>query len=126
MMLGIDPKADYAFKHMLGRDSTRPILIHVLQSVLHPPPGGQIRDVELLNPFNPKETLDDKLSILDIKARDQAGRPFPPAQRSSRATCWPDPVRLSEREICCDGVSRRVDFNFIIAFPENGKVPSFG
>jgi hypothetical protein len=29
-----------------------------------------IREIELLNPFNPKETLDDKLSILDIKARD--------------------------------------------------------
>jgi hypothetical protein len=27
-------------------------------------------------PFNPKETLDDKLSILDIKARDQSGRQF--------------------------------------------------
>lgn len=30
----------------------------------------------MLNPFNPKEAFDDKLSILDIKARDQAGRQF--------------------------------------------------
>ena len=32
--------------------------------------------MELLNPFNPKEALDDKLSILDVKARDQNGRQF--------------------------------------------------
>src|ERR1700737_5356634 len=76
MILNIDPKVDYAFKHLFGRDATRPILIHVLDSVLNPAPGHHIRDIELLNPFNPKEALDDKLSILDIKARDETGRQF--------------------------------------------------
>jgi predicted transposase/invertase (TIGR01784 family) len=76
MILGIDPKVDYAFKHLFGREATRPILIHVLDSVLKPASGQHIRDIELLNPFNPKEALDDKLSILDIKARDQTGRQF--------------------------------------------------
>src|SRR6266478_2966542 len=76
MILGIDPKVDYAFKHLFGRESGRPILIDVLDSVLQPAPGGHIRELELLNPFNPKEALDDKLSILDIKARDETGRQF--------------------------------------------------
>src|SRR6516225_1285024 len=76
MLLGIDPKVDYAFKHLFGRDATRPLLIDVLDSVLEPAPGHSIRDLDLLNPFNPKEALDDKLSILDIKARDQSGRQF--------------------------------------------------
>src|SRR6185503_14964186 len=76
MILGIDPKVDYAFKHFLGREETRPVLIDVIERALYPDPGGQLLDVELLNPFNPKEALDDKLSILDIKARDQAGRQF--------------------------------------------------
>jgi predicted transposase/invertase (TIGR01784 family) len=76
MILGIDPKVDYAFKHLLGREATRPLLIDVLNQVLGPAPGHQLQDVELLNPFSPKEALDDKLSILDIKARDQAGRQF--------------------------------------------------
>jgi predicted transposase/invertase (TIGR01784 family) len=76
MILGIDPKVDYAFKHLLGREATRPILIDVIDAVLHAEPGRRIRDIELLNPFNPKEALDDKLSILDIKARDQSGRQF--------------------------------------------------
>jgi predicted transposase/invertase (TIGR01784 family) len=43
---------------------------------LNRPPGHEIRDLELLNPFSPKAALDDKLSILDIKARDQQGRQF--------------------------------------------------
>jgi predicted transposase/invertase (TIGR01784 family) len=76
MILGISPKVDYAFKHLFGRESTRPILINLIDSVLNPRPGQEIQNVELLNPFNPKEALDDKLSILDVKARDQSGRQF--------------------------------------------------
>src|SRR6266853_5672508 len=76
MILGIEPTVDYAFKHLLGRESTRPILISVVDSVLNPAPGHHIQDLELLNPFNPKDAFDDKLSIVDIKARDQSGRQF--------------------------------------------------
>jgi predicted transposase/invertase (TIGR01784 family) len=76
MILDIDPKVDYAFKHVFGRNQTRPLLIDVLDSVLNPTPAQRIRDIELQNPFNPKEAFDDKLSILDIKARDQSGRQF--------------------------------------------------
>ena len=76
MFLNVDPKVDYAFKHLFGREATRPLLIDVLNRVLAPAPDHAIKDLELLNPFNPRETLDDKLSILDIKARDQAGRLF--------------------------------------------------
>lgn len=74
MIIGVDPKVDYAFKYMLGRESTRSILIDVLNKVLNPPAGHEIVEIELLNPLNDKEAQDDKLSILDIKARDQSGR----------------------------------------------------
>jgi predicted transposase/invertase (TIGR01784 family) len=76
MILDIDPKVDYAFKHLFGRETSRPLLVDLLNQVLALAPGHDIQDVELLNPFNPKESLDDKLSILDIKARDQTGRQF--------------------------------------------------
>jgi predicted transposase/invertase (TIGR01784 family) len=76
MILGIDPKVDFAFKYLLGRESTRAILIDVLNSVLELKDGHKITEVELLNPFNLQEAPDDKLSILDIKARDQSGRQF--------------------------------------------------
>ena len=76
MIIDVDPKVDYAFKHLFGRDRTRPLLIDLLDSVLNPDPAHRIRDIEIQNPFNPKEALDDKLSILDIKARDESGRQF--------------------------------------------------
>jgi predicted transposase/invertase (TIGR01784 family) len=76
MLLGIDPTVDYAFKHLFGRDATRPILIDVVNEVLTPSSGHRVEEIDLLNPFNPKQSLDDKLSILDIKARDQSGRFF--------------------------------------------------
>jgi predicted transposase/invertase (TIGR01784 family) len=76
MIPGIDPKIDYAFRHVFGREQNQALLIHLLHAVLQPPPQLQITALEILNPFNDKDALDDKLSILDIKARDQSGRQF--------------------------------------------------
>ncbi len=36
--------------------------------------AAPIAEVEILNPYNEREFLDDKLSIVDVKARDLAGR----------------------------------------------------
>lgn len=76
MRPGIDPKVDYAFKRLFGREQNIPLLLNLLNAVLQPPPGQAVVALELLNPFNDKDGLDDKLSILDIKARDQQGRQF--------------------------------------------------
>ena len=54
--------------------ATKPIAIDMLGCVLQFPTGSRIVEIELLDPFNPKESPDDKLSILDVKARDQRGR----------------------------------------------------
>ena len=72
MKPGIDPKVDYAFKKVFGSESNVDLLTDLLQAVL----GFAVSGVELVNPFNDKETSDDKLSILDIKAKDAAGRWF--------------------------------------------------
>ena len=74
--MGVDPKVDYAFKYLFGRESSLPILANVLESVLHASLDEKIRELVLLNPFNPKEAFDDTSSILDIKARDNTGRLF--------------------------------------------------
>jgi len=76
MILGIDPKVDYAFKMILGQEETRPLLIDMLNAVLRRPEGEQVESVKILNPFNPMERMDDKTSIVDIRARDQRGRLF--------------------------------------------------
>lgn len=76
MRIRIDPKVDYAFKHVFGRDESKSTLISLLDAVLQPPAGQRIAELDLLNPFNDRETPSDRLSILDIKARDQSGRQF--------------------------------------------------
>jgi predicted transposase/invertase (TIGR01784 family) len=76
MRPGIDPKVDYAFKKLFGSETTLDVLSDVLHAVLQPPPGRQFVDLTILNPFNEKDSTDDKLSVLDIKARDASGRLF--------------------------------------------------
>jgi predicted transposase/invertase (TIGR01784 family) len=76
MIPGADPKVDYAFKKIFGSQSNEAVLLNLLEAVLKPPPDYHLVDVDILNPFNDKEALDDKLSVLDIKARDQLGRQY--------------------------------------------------
>ncbi|MBL8817712.1 MAG: Rpn family recombination-promoting nuclease/putative transposase [Planctomyces sp.] len=71
-MLGVDPTVDFAFRKLFGDPRNSDILIDLLNSVLQP--VVPITSVEVLNPFLDKAYADDKLSILDIKARDEAGR----------------------------------------------------
>ena len=74
MIPGIDPTVDYAFKKLFGSEANTPVLMSLLEAVLNPPPDRRIVALEIINPFNDKDTPDDKLSIVDIKARDQLGR----------------------------------------------------
>ncbi|MEI6415515.1 MAG: Rpn family recombination-promoting nuclease/putative transposase [Pseudomonadota bacterium] len=72
----IDPKVDCVFKALLGSEENRPLLIHFLNAILSAELSGPIVDVEILNPYNDKEFLTDKLSIVDVKAKDKSGRIF--------------------------------------------------
>ena len=72
MVPGIDPRVDYAFKKVFGSETSTPILAEFLGAVLQP--AHPIVELHLLNPFNEKDGADDKLSILDIKARDDLGQ----------------------------------------------------
>lgn len=67
----IDPKIDCVFKALLGSESNRSLLIHFLNAILGPELSAPITWVDILNPYNEREFLNDKLSIVDIKARDE-------------------------------------------------------
>ena len=75
---GIDPKVDLVFKKLFGSVENKALLISLLRAVLPDSPAvpDPIADVEIMNPYNDQETLDEKLSILDVKARDQSGRQY--------------------------------------------------
>jgi predicted transposase/invertase (TIGR01784 family) len=70
----IDPKIDCVFKALLGSEANRNLLIHFLNAVLATELGTPVDQAQILNPYNDKEFLDDKLSIVDVKAQDRQGR----------------------------------------------------
>jgi predicted transposase/invertase (TIGR01784 family) len=70
----IDPKVDCVFKTLFGSDDHRDLLIHFLNALLAEDLAAPITAVDILNPYNERETLDDKLTVVDVKARDAARR----------------------------------------------------
>ena len=70
----IDPKIDCVFKALLGSEQNRNLLVHFLNAVLVDDLTAPITEAEILNPYNDKEFLDDKLSVVDVKAKDSEGR----------------------------------------------------
>lgn len=72
----IDPKVDCVFKTLFGSDDHRDLLIHFLNALLAEDLAAPIAEVDILNPYNERETLDDKLTVVDVKARDAARRIF--------------------------------------------------
>jgi len=72
MPLGIRPTVDFAFKKIFGTPENRPALIGLLNAILQLP--RPIEDVQILNPFSYQEFAEDKLIVLDIRARDREGR----------------------------------------------------
>ncbi len=65
----INPRVDIAFKKIFGVEENSDILISLLNSIVSE--KDQIDQIELLNPYNERNFKKDKLSVLDIKARNK-------------------------------------------------------
>lgn len=74
-MKNLDPMMDLVFKALFGKEdkTSKGLLIAFLNDVLSNEKQERIVDVSHLNPFNYKEFEEDKLSILDIKAKTNNG-----------------------------------------------------
>ena len=70
----IDPKSDIAFKKIFGDQNRREALLELLNTVLDLP--DKICDIQILNPYQAPRLNKLKETLLDVKARDQAGREF--------------------------------------------------
>jgi predicted transposase/invertase (TIGR01784 family) len=70
----IDPKVDCVFKAILGSEENRDLLIHFLNAFLAEELAEPLVWVEILNPYNDKEFISDKLSVVDVKAKDSHER----------------------------------------------------
>jgi predicted transposase/invertase (TIGR01784 family) len=70
----IDPRIDCVFKALLGSEGNLNLLLNFLNAVLSQELNEPIIWVQILNPFNEKEFIDDKLSVVDVKAKDSQDR----------------------------------------------------
>ena len=69
----LNPRNDFLFKRIFGSEENRDLLVHFLNAVFDDSGQALVTTVELLNPFIDKDAVDDKLSVLDIKARTESG-----------------------------------------------------
>ena len=71
----LDPMLDFVFKALFGKEdkTSKRLLIAFLNDVLAKENQEPIIDVAHINPFNYKEFEEDKLSVLDIKAKTGKG-----------------------------------------------------
>ena len=63
IMEKISPRVDLAFKKIFGVEENKDLLISLINSIVSQ--DDQVSDITLLNPYNPKNFRQDKLSILD-------------------------------------------------------------
>ncbi|MCC8483971.1 MAG: Rpn family recombination-promoting nuclease/putative transposase [Rickettsia endosymbiont of Labidopullus appendiculatus] len=73
-MSNISPRVDIAFKKIFGVEENKDLLISLINSIVSR--EDQVTEVQLLNPYNPKNFKSDKLSILDIKAQGKDDKRF--------------------------------------------------
>jgi len=71
MKHSINPLVDCVFKALLGDVKNADLTVDFLNAILKP--ACPIQNVQILNPYNEKEFLSDKLTIVDVKAKDSAG-----------------------------------------------------
>lgn len=71
----LDPMSDIVFKAIFGKEdkTSKELLIALLNDILANENPEPITDISHLNPFNYKDFAEDKLSILDIKAKTNSG-----------------------------------------------------
>jgi predicted transposase/invertase (TIGR01784 family) len=73
-MVNITPRVCLPFKKIFGVEENKDLLISLINSIVGT--EDQVKEVTLLNPYNPKNFKQDKLSILDVKATNQDGKRF--------------------------------------------------
>lgn len=71
-MAQYNPQVDLIFKKIFGVEENKDLLISLINSIVSE--ADQVKDVTLKNPYNHQNFLNDKLSILDIKAQGHNGK----------------------------------------------------
>lgn len=72
----LNPKNDFAFIQVFGKEKNKDILIHFLNDVLEHTHVGKIVELQFLERSQDPEVAANKQSLVDISCKDQAGRQY--------------------------------------------------
>ncbi len=75
-MTFVDVTNDIAFRKIFGTESKKNILVSFLNAILKLEGEDRIAEVEILNPYQLPIIRNLKATIIDVRARDKAGRSF--------------------------------------------------
>ncbi|MBI3822209.1 MAG: PD-(D/E)XK nuclease family transposase, partial [Planctomycetes bacterium] len=100
-----------AFKKIFGSEANAPVLIDLLNAVLKPTPERRIVAVEIDNPFNDKAGPEEKLSVVDVKARDQLGRLYNIEMQMCATPAYPERVSYYWAKIYADQLGDGDDYD---------------
>jgi predicted transposase/invertase (TIGR01784 family) len=73
---GINLRNDIIFKYVFASENSEDILISLLNAIFGHSKQELITEIIYLNPFNIKESMNDKTTVLDIRASDTNGRQY--------------------------------------------------
>ncbi len=71
-----DPKTDFVFKRIFGAEPNKHLLVDLLNALLELEGDQRIADLIYLSPEQRVPVAELKLSIVDVKCRDHAGREY--------------------------------------------------
>ena len=72
----VDVKNDVAFRKIFGNENRKEVLISFLNAVLQLQKNSKILDVDILTPYQIPELRGGKVTIVDVKAKDQNGKTY--------------------------------------------------
>ena len=72
----VDIKNDVAFRKIFGNENRKEVLISFLNAVLCLQDNKKITDVTILTPYQLPELRGGKVTIVDVKAKDQSGKTY--------------------------------------------------
>ena len=73
-MTFISPANDYFFRFLFGNPGHESLTLDFINAVLADMQMGPLQALTIQNPFNAKESVTDKQTILDIRAEDEVHR----------------------------------------------------
>ncbi len=71
-MCRLNPRIDFVFKKLFGTEGSKDILADLINSIVSE--ADRVSELEIKNPYNEKEFLEQKGSVLDIKAKSVEGK----------------------------------------------------